>query len=51
MSIITCTAPNGYVSHESEWEGYTYGSDSTGSSWSRWNWQGIEVESVKPSER
>jgi hypothetical protein len=51
QGIRTCTDGHGYVSHETEWQDRTYGSDNRGNTWSTSRWQGIETTTVTPPER
>ena len=51
QGIRTCSSPGGYVSHETQWQGRTYGSDNRGDTWSTSRWQGIETTTVELLDR
>jgi hypothetical protein len=38
QGIRTCSSPGGYVSHETQWQDRTYGSDNGGTRWSTSRW-------------
>ena len=46
--VRTCSGPDGYVSHESAWNGITSGSDNRGDRWSTSTWQDDETTTVTP---
>jgi hypothetical protein len=47
QQITTCQDGHGYVSHETQWQGRTYGDDSDGVRWSTSRWQGFETTTVE----
>ena len=47
----TCTSPDGYVSHESTWNGITTGGDNEGNRWSTSKWLDNETTTVTPRLR
>ena len=51
QGIRTCSGTNGYMSHETEWQGRTNGWDNRGDTWSTSRWQGIETTTVRPPKR
>jgi hypothetical protein len=51
QGIKTCSSPGGYVSHETQSQGMTYGSDNRGDTWSRSRWQDRETTTVRRPER
>jgi hypothetical protein len=48
QGITTCSPPNGYVSHKSQWQGMTFGQDSDGNRWTTSPWQDSETTTVWP---
>jgi hypothetical protein len=50
QGIRTCTSPDGYVNHETTWNGITTGDDNRGGEWTRSEWQGREIITVKPRQ-
>jgi hypothetical protein len=46
----TCTSADGYVSHESTWNGITTGEDNRGDHWSTSQWQDHETTTVTPRQ-
>jgi hypothetical protein len=42
QQITTCSSPDGYVSHESTWNGITTGDDNQGNKGTSWRWQGAK---------
>ena len=48
QGIKTCSSPGGYVSHETQWQGRTNGSDNSGNRWTTSCWQGRETTTVWP---
>ena len=51
QGIRTCQDGHGYTSHETQWQGRTYGDDSDGARWSTSRGQGIETTTVEPPGR
>jgi hypothetical protein len=49
--IRTCSSPNGYVSHETEWQGFKTGDDNQGNRWTTSRWRDIETTTVTPPQR
>jgi hypothetical protein len=43
QGVTTCSSPDGYVSHESTWNGITSGDDNRGGKWTSWRWRDIET--------
>jgi hypothetical protein len=48
QDIRTWQDGHGYVSHETQWQDRTYGSDSDGTRWSTSRWQGFTTTTVTP---
>ena len=48
QGMRTCTSPDGYVSHETQWQGMTSGSDNQGNRWSTSKWLDNETTTVTP---
>jgi hypothetical protein len=46
--IRTCSSPDGYVSHETTWNGITTGDDNQGDHWTTSRWRDIETTTVEP---
>ncbi len=46
QGVRTCTSPDGYVSHETEWQGMTNGWDNRGARWTTSRWMGIDTTIV-----
>jgi hypothetical protein len=45
QGVKTCSGTDGYLSRESRsFQGYIIGSDNQGAKWTRWKWDGFEVE-------
>jgi hypothetical protein len=40
QDVHTCSGANGYVSHETQWQGMTIGEDNRGNRFTRSDWQG-----------
>jgi hypothetical protein len=51
QDITTCTSPDGYTSHETEWQGRTNGWDNRGNAWSTSRWRDNETTTITPPER
>ena len=53
QGIRTCSGTNGYMSHETEWQGFTIGDDNQGNRWSTSRWRDNETTSttVEPSRQ
>jgi hypothetical protein len=54
--VRTCSSPDGYTSHETQWQGITSGDDYRGGKWTSWRWRDIETltsgaTTVTPQER
>jgi hypothetical protein len=49
--IRTCSGTNGYVSHETEWQGRTNAWDNRGDRWTTSRWQGFTTTTVEPPGR
>ena len=49
--VRTCTGPDGYVSHETEWQGMTNGWDNRGDSWATSTWIDRETTTVERPQR
>jgi hypothetical protein len=50
--LTTCSSPDGYVSHETQWQGRTNGYDNQGDRWTTSRWQDRETTTVTlPPER
>ena len=49
QSIRTCSSPGGYTSHETQWQGMTFGDDSEGNKWTTSRWQWIETTTITPT--
>ena len=47
QGVRTCTSPDGYVSHESTWNGITTGDDNRGVRWTTSRSMGIETTTVR----
>jgi hypothetical protein len=43
QGVRTCSGPDGYVSHESTWNGITTGDDNQGDRWTTSRWRDIET--------
>jgi hypothetical protein len=50
QGMRTCTSPEGYVSHESTWNGITTGDDNQGNRWSTSKWLDNETITVTPRQ-
>jgi hypothetical protein len=50
QQITTCAGPDGYVIHETTWNGITTGDDNQGGKWTRSEWQGREIITVTPRQ-
>ena len=50
QGMRTCTSPDGYVSHESTWNGITTGDDNQGDRWTTSRWQDREITTVAPRQ-
>jgi hypothetical protein len=51
QGITTCSSPDGYVSHETTWNGITTGDDNRGDRWTTTSrWRDIET-TVKHPDR
>jgi hypothetical protein len=50
QGITTCSSPDGYVSHETEWQGRTNGWDNRGETWSTSRRRDIETTTGTPPE-
>jgi hypothetical protein len=48
QNIRTCQDGQGYVSHETQWQGRTYGDDSDRSRWTTTHWNGFDITTTKP---
>jgi hypothetical protein len=48
QQITTCSSPDGYVSHETTWNGITTGSDNRGDRWSTSRWRDVETTVTTP---
>jgi hypothetical protein len=48
QQITTCQDGHGYVSHETEWQGRTYGDDNRANRWTTSRWQGFTTTTVTP---
>jgi hypothetical protein len=46
--VRTCSTPDGYVSHELQWQGRTNGWDNQGDTWSTSQWQDREITTSTP---
>jgi hypothetical protein len=46
----TCSSPDGYVSHETQWQGLTTGDDNQGNRWTTSQWRDIETTTVTPRQ-
>jgi hypothetical protein len=51
QNIRTCSDGHGYTSHETEWQGRTYGDDSDGTRWTTSRWQGFTTTTITPPAR
>ncbi len=51
QQITTCSSPDGYVSHETTWNGITTGDDNQGNRWTTSRWRDIETTTVAPPAR
>ena len=51
LGIKTCLGNEGYVSHESKWQGVTTGDDNWGNKWSETEWMGRKTLTIKPGDR
>jgi hypothetical protein len=51
QGLTTCSSPDGYVSHETQWQGRTNGWDNRGDTWSTSRWQDFETTTVERPER
>jgi hypothetical protein len=51
QGIRTCAGPDGYVSHETTWNGITTGDDNRGNRWTTSRWRDLETTTVRPSTR
>jgi hypothetical protein len=51
QGLTTCSSPDGYVSHETQWRGRTNGWDNRGDTWSTSRWQDFETTTVERPER
>jgi hypothetical protein len=48
QGIRTCSSPDGYVSHETEWQGLTTGDDNQGNRWTTSRWRDFTTTTVTP---
>jgi hypothetical protein len=46
--VRTCSSPDGYLSHESTWNGITTGDDNQGNRWSTSRWRDIDTRVERP---
>jgi hypothetical protein len=51
LDITTCSSPNGYTSHTTQWQGRTNGWDNRGDTWSTSRWRDNETTSITPPEQ
>jgi hypothetical protein len=51
QGIRTCSSPDGYVSHESTWQGMTTGDDNQGNRWTTSRWRDGTITTVTPPGR
>ena len=51
QQITTCSSPDGYVSHESQWQGVTKGDDNQGNRWTTSRWRDTTITTVTPPGR
>jgi hypothetical protein len=51
QGIHTCSSPDGYVSHETQWQGRTNGWDNRGDTWSTRRWRDNETTTITPERR
>jgi hypothetical protein len=51
QQITTCSSPDGYVSHESQWQGVTSGDDNQGNRWTTSRWRDTTITTVTPPGR
>ena len=53
QGVRTCSGTNGYMSHETEWQGFTIGDDNQGNRWSTSRWRDNETTTttVEPSRQ
>jgi hypothetical protein len=47
QGVRTCQDAHGYVSHETEWQGRTYGSDNQGGDWSTYRWRDQDITTFR----
>ena len=50
QAIPTCQDGHGYISRETQWQGFTIGSNSEGARWTTNRWQGIDTTTVRPHQ-
>ena len=50
QGIRTCQDGHGYISRETQWQGFTIGSNSEGARWTTNRWQGIDTTTVRPHQ-
>ena len=48
QGIRTCSSPDGYVSHETTWNGMTTGDDNRGNRWTTSRWRDQEITTSTP---
>jgi hypothetical protein len=48
QGIRTCSGPDGYVSHETQWQGLTTGDDNQGNRWTTSRWRDFTTTTVEP---
>jgi hypothetical protein len=48
QDIHTCSSPDGYVSHETEWQGLISGDDNQGNRWTTSRWRDFTTTTVEP---
>ena len=47
QGIRRCQDAHGYTSHDSEWQGRTYGDNSDGTRWTTTHWNGFDITTVE----
>jgi hypothetical protein len=48
QGVRTCSSPDGYTSHETQWQGRTNGWDNRGNARSTCRWEGFDTTTVEP---
>jgi hypothetical protein len=48
QGIRTCADAHGYLSHESQWQGMTFGDDNQGNRWTASRWQDFTTTTGTP---